>query len=68
MPKEIKEGSVWRHTNGNLYTVLRIANHASNNDRYPLTIVYIGNNGNVWAKTEADWRRSMSEDKRVEVK
>lgn len=55
----VAEGSVWRHTNGCIYTVLMITNEP-NDDRYPRTIVYQGENGRVWSRRADDWHRSMT--------
>ena len=55
-----KPGTIWRHRNGNLYTVLHIAN-GPDEERYPRTVVYQGENGLVWARRAADWHRSMTE-------
>lgn len=53
--------SRWKHRNGNVYTVLFIANHASENEeRYPKTVVYQGENGNIWSRPLSDWHRSMT--------
>lgn len=52
-------GQRWRHRNGNVYTVLLIANEP-NEERYPKTVVYIGGNGRVWARRADDWQRSMT--------
>lgn len=56
---DIQVGDVWQHTNGNLYTVLHIANEPDEL-RYPRTIVYQGPNGKVWARRADDWHRSMT--------
>ncbi len=53
-------GSKWQHYNGTPYTVLHIANEPDD-DRYPLTVVYQGPNGKVWARRADDWHRSMKE-------
>ncbi len=54
-------GSVWMHTNGNRYFVLHIANEYSKYpERYPITVVYQGENGRIWCRPLADWRRSMT--------
>ena len=55
--------SVWKHTNGNLYIVLVIANEKADESRiqqYPVTVVYGGENGNVWSRPLTEWHRSMS--------
>ena len=58
MIPQLAAGQVWRHRNGNLYTVLHLANEP-NEERYPLTVVYQGRNGKVWARRESDWLRSI---------
>jgi hypothetical protein len=47
-----KIGSKWIHHNalGIEYTVILIANTSNDNPRYPITVIYQGDNGNVWAK------------------
>lgn len=55
-----KTGSKYRHRNGNLYEVLMIANANSDRAEYPITVVYRGNNGNIWAKTLADFNEKMT--------
>lgn len=52
-------GSLWRHYNGSVYSVLHIANEP-NDERYPATVVYQGANGKVWARRLDDWHRSMT--------
>ena len=61
--QEVKTNSVWKHTNGNLYIVLVIANEKADESRiqqYPVTVVYGGENGNVWSRPLTEWHRSMS--------
>ena len=58
---EIVPGSRWRHRNGNAYTVLMLANeHTDRPEKYPVTVVYQGDNGRVWSRPLSDWRRSMT--------
>ncbi len=57
--QEPTPGSVWRHRNGNIYTVLHIANEPDD-ERYPRTVVYQGTNGRIWARRADDWHRSMT--------
>lgn len=57
----VTAGSLWRHYNGNVYTVLLVANQESaNEERYPKTVVYIGGNGKCWSRPLDDWHRSMT--------
>lgn len=61
MMDEIPEPkSIWRHHSGRLYHVIMIANDKSTNLDYPVTIVYRGDNGFVWAGPLADWHRRMT--------
>lgn len=57
MPKKLEK---WQHNNGTIYTVDCIANHASNNPDYPVTVVYIGPNGNLWAKPLDNFLQKMT--------
>lgn len=52
--------SRWQHTNGNVYTVLLLTNEGTTNPtKYPITVVYQGQNGLVWSRPLKDWHRSM---------
>lgn len=53
-------GSTWRHKNGNEYTVLLVANLASERNEYPVTVVYRGQNGKVWSRPLSRWHGSMT--------
>lgn len=54
-------GSRWTHRNGAPYTVLMIANADTQDEaRYPVTVVYQGDNGKVWSRPASDWHRSMT--------
>lgn len=53
--------SLWVHTNGNKYTVICIANEYSENlIKYPITVVYRGENNRIWSRPLNDWHRSMT--------
>lgn len=53
-------GSKWKHYNGNLYTVEGFANeHTERHDKYPVMIVYRGENGHTWSRPLALWYKSM---------
>ena len=58
--------SQWKHKNGNIYTVKSFTNEASENNEYPVTVVYEGENGNVWSRPLERWYSSMTliEDKK----
>ncbi len=54
-------GTRWRHTNGCEYNIVLIANEFSTNlEKYPVTVVYTGDNGKVWSRPLSDWDRSMT--------
>ena len=55
----IKEGSMWEHHSGREYCVVGFANVAHLNAEYPIMVIYKGKNGNVWAKTLANFTRTM---------
>lgn len=59
--EEVTPLSRWRHSSGNIYAVILIANeHSENQDRYPTTVVYRDYDGRTWSKPLSDWRRSMT--------
>ena len=55
-----KVGQRYKHTNGTEYTVVLIANANANRELYPLTVVYTGQDDNVWARPLNQWYRSMT--------
>lgn len=57
--KELEIGSKWTHRNGNKYEIILITNENSVNDKYPITVVYKGENGNIWSRLMSDWNRSF---------
>lgn len=59
--EEVTPLSRWRHSNGNIYAVILIANeHSENQDRYPTTVVYRDYDGRTWSRPLSDWHRSMT--------
>lgn len=46
---------VCRHHSGRIYTILEIANSSAPSDRFPKTVVYMGANGNIWAREESEF-------------
>lgn len=54
------EGHVYQHINGNVYTIIAIANESSKRDEYPPTVVYQGKNGLVWAKPLTNFINKMT--------
>lgn len=54
-------GQMWLHHSGRMYEVLMLANESTQRPaEYPVTIIYRGNNGQVWAKTEQRFRETMT--------
>lgn len=53
-------GSWWTHKNGSRYQVKAIANTASTNDKYPVTVVYQGAYGHWWTRPLSEWYDSMT--------
>lgn len=56
-----KRGSRWTHLNGYMkYTMLFITNELSKHeDKHPVTVVYLGDNGNLWSRSLSTWYDSM---------
>jgi cellulase/cellobiase CelA1 len=57
----ISVGSKWEHENGIPYEVIMIANTYSKNTSYPITIIYKGENGKIWAKDLNNFLTRMTE-------
>ncbi|WLY87235.1 hypothetical protein [Vibrio phage vB_VibM_83AMN] len=58
----IKIGNIYTHRNGNTYLVFGFANVEAlpaNRDKYPITVLYMGANGNVWCKPIVSFLKSM---------
>lgn len=54
-------GSAWLHKSGNFYTVVMIANGASErSDEYPVTVVYRDYQGRIWSRPLSRWHESMT--------
>lgn len=62
MSIEPKEGQVWRHHSGRIYQVLFLTNNEGDGqrDKYPVTVVYRGENGYRWSGPLSDWHRRMT--------
>lgn len=58
--EDLTQGSHWLHYSGRTYTIILLANLESTNPRYPVTVVYQGENGNIWSRPASDWNRSMT--------
>jgi len=52
-------GSLWLHHSGRIYKVLFLTN-LRNNEKYPRTVVYEGENGLRWSGPLSDWHRRMT--------
>lgn len=53
--------SKWQHSSGKIYTVIDFTNEKSTQlDRYPVTIIYIDEDGNKWSRALKDWHQSMT--------
>lgn len=49
----LEPGTEWLHDNGNRYWIIALCNEsadAENASKYPVTVTYIGENGNIWSK------------------
>lgn len=56
--------SRWVHKNGNQYTVICVTNlKTTRHEEYPITVVYRGDNGNLWSRLLSRWYGSMTEIK-----
>lgn len=56
----IEVGSKYQHINGNIYTVIALANANSMREDYPPTVVYQGANGLTWAKPLSKFINKMT--------
>lgn len=54
------KGSQWRHRNGKKYTLVGIANTEHISLNYPIMVLYIGRNGDLWAKTLSNFMEKMT--------
>lgn len=56
-----KIGSKWKHSNGCYYKVVFLTNEETKQSKkYPVTVVYKGENGKLWSRPLNDWYRSMT--------
>lgn len=57
---EVHLGSRWTHKNHHMrYTVILFTNQYSRIEKHPVTVVYIGDNGNYWSRPLSTWHESM---------
>lgn len=54
-----KKAQLYQHINGNIYTIMAIANEHSTRPEYPPTVVYKGENDLVWCKPLENFLRKM---------
>ena len=54
-------GSQWKHYSGRIYTVLGVANTENINPEYPIVVVYVRSNGNLWTKPIDNFLEMMVE-------
>jgi len=48
------------HTSKGLYTPIIITNiDTENHEKYPVTVVYVGENGKLWSRPFSEWSRSF---------
>lgn len=61
MPKKVELGSRWTHRNGHMrYTVFLFTNQYSiDEEKHPVEVVYIGDNGKYWSRPLKTWHESM---------
>lgn len=56
-------GSQWQwRESDRIYTVIAIANRDSTNLVYPVTVLYLGRNGKLWAKPIDTFLKTMNEE------
>ena len=53
-------GRQFKHTNGNIYTVVMVTNTHGRLERHPIDVIYIGQNGKEWSRKLSDWDRSFT--------
>ena len=51
----VKKGMVCRHHSGRVYTILDVANATNPSEKFPRTVIYMGANGNIWARNEKEF-------------
>lgn len=56
-------GKHYKHTNGNIYTVLLLTNTEAlpeQKDSHPVDVIYMGQNGKLWSKRLSEWDKSFN--------
>ena len=65
-PQMPEPGQTWRHTNGNKYEIIALANDPPTL-AHPLSVIYRGENGKYWCRPLSDWHRSFSFEAAKEI-
>lgn len=61
-PESPNPKSTWKHKHtGNKYTVITVSNESATREDYPVTVVYQGEDGEIWSRPITRWYESMSE-------
>lgn len=57
MPRDgrFAPGCVCRHHSGRVYTIIAIANEAHPSEKFPISVVYQGANGEIWTRPLAQF-------------
>ena len=55
-PEEPPKGSLWKHYNGGVYTVLQITEI---HQGHPAYVIYQGANGKMWCRRLSEWHEKM---------
>jgi hypothetical protein len=53
-------GSRWSHPNGHIYTVLMITNTGGVKADFPITVVYVDDDKNLWSQPLHKWVESKT--------
>lgn len=66
--EQVKQGLIAKHNNGNVYTVLFLANIDGGDPlKYPVSVIYQGFNGKVWVKTLEDFCNKFTAESSVKL-
>lgn len=52
---ELRRGMVCRHHSGRVYTIVEITNHGARTDDFPLSVSYLGANGQSWSRKASEF-------------
>lgn len=56
---EFKKGMVCRHHSGKVYTIIELTNTKRLSDAFPVTVVYMGTNGNMWSRPLSEFEEKF---------